>query len=190
MSEMWANRRRRTNRLVRAAATYVFRQSTVQPEQLYGLCKLTWITTSNTGPDAAYVKSTKQPALGNVFGRDYSKLTIAEVAEDASLLVRSPEIKKLSLSDTGFTNFYEAYRNTSRTWIEDNFDSVAPLFKGAYNLKSDAEGLRLARKIMQLRGIPKANHEDQLMRPEYLLTPVFFALDPRLRFPLNDQPLR
>ena len=182
MSEKSAKRKRRTNRLVREAATHLFKQGTPLPEQLYGLCKLTWITTSNTG--AAYVRSTKMPALENIFGRSYSKATISEVAEDVVSLTHSQEMKSLIVSDTGFTNFYEAYRNSARKWIEDNFKSVLPLFRTAYNLTSDEEGLKLARKIMHLPGIPKANHETNLMQPEYLLTPVFFALDPRLRFPL------
>jgi hypothetical protein len=72
MSEKAANRQRRTNQLVRAAAGYLFKQKTISPDQLYGLCKLTWITDSYEGPNAAYVNSTKKPALGEIFKRDYS----------------------------------------------------------------------------------------------------------------------
>ena len=184
MSENWAKRERRTNQLARAAANYLFNQRTQSSNQLYGLCKLTWITNSYEGPQAAYIESTKKPALGEIFERDYLAASMDEVAADISTIVASPAIKPLILSETGFTNFYKAYRNTAREWIDDNLDSVLPLLKSAYRLGTDTQGLKLIRKIQQFPGIPKANHEKQLMRPEYLLTPALFALDPRLRFPL------
>lgn len=184
MSENWAERQRRTNHLVRVVADYLFKQRVVSPGQLYALCKLTWITSSYEGPESAYITSTKKPALGEIFQQDYSAETIDQVAADASTIVGSLSIKNLILSDTGFTNFYKAYRNTAREWIRRNFTLVLPLFKRAYGLGTDDEGLALVRSIKQLPGIPKANHEQQLMKPEYLLTPAFFALDRRLRFPL------
>jgi hypothetical protein len=184
MSEKTAKRQRRTNQLARAAADHLFKNRELSPGQLYGLCKLTWITDSYEGLDAAYVKSTKTPALGEIFKRDYSEASIDEVAIDAAAIVGSPAIKHLILSDTGFTNFYKAYRNTARTWIEDNYDLVLPLFRSASKLETDTQGLKLIRKIKGLPGIPKANHHEQLMKPEYLLTPAFFSLDGRLRFPL------
>jgi hypothetical protein len=184
MSENAAKRQRRTNQLVRVAADYLFGQKNVSPDQIYGLCKLTWITDSYEGPDAAYVRSTKKPALGEIFKQDYSEMSIVQVAADVARTVGSPGIGQVVVSDTGFTNFYKAYRNTARPWIRDNFDTVLPLFRGAYKLATDTQGLKLIRKIKQLPGIPKANHKEQLMKPEYLLTPVFFSLDERLRFPL------
>lgn len=184
MSEKSAQRQRRTNHLARAAADYLFNQRGISSDQIYGLCKLTWITDSHEGIDAAYVKSTKKPALGEIFKRDYSEASIEDVATDIAIIVGSPAIKQLILSDTGFTNFYKPYRNAARQWIEDNFDSVLPLFRGAYKLGNDNQGLKLIRKIEQLPGIPKANHKEQLMKPEYLLTPALFSLDGRLRFPL------
>jgi hypothetical protein len=184
MSESWAARQRRTNRLVRAIADYLFAQSSVSPDQIYGLCKLTWITNSYAGDHAAYIRSTKIPALGDVFGRDYSDSTLREVAANVSTILRSTAAADLVLSHTGFTNFYQAYRNTAREWITENFASLLPLFKAACHLETDEQGLQLIRKIERLPRVPKANHEEQLMRPEYLLTPAFFALDPRMRFPL------
>ena len=54
----------------------------------------------------------------------------------------------------------------------------------AYALASDAEGEALTAAIAALPPIPKANHPAQGMRAEYLVTPVVFALDPRLRYPI------
>ncbi|WP_454837812.1 hypothetical protein [Pseudomonas mohnii] len=184
MSEVWVERKRRTNYLVRAIAGYLFEQHSVTPDQIFGLCKLTWITNSFCGEDAKYIKSTKIPALEVIFDRDYSKNTLQEVAADIANILNSPEVEDLILNHTGFTNFYKAYRNTAREWVEKNFDEILPLFKSAYQLQTDEQGIELARYIENQPGLPKANHEELLMRPQYFLTPAFFALDQRLRFPL------
>jgi hypothetical protein len=81
MSAAWADRQRRTNRLVRTVAEYVFQANTPSPEQLYGLCKLTWITASFRGDDAAYINSTKIPALAGVFDADYSQASLSNSAK-------------------------------------------------------------------------------------------------------------
>jgi hypothetical protein len=184
MSENWADRQRRTNQLARISANYIFKQKTVLPSQLYGLCQLTWITKSYEGENAKYIKRTKIPALGNIFQKDYSEATIIEVATDISDIIGIADSKTLIQSHTGFTYFYPPYRNSSEKWIEENYDLLHPLFKSVQALETDSDGLRLIREIERLHGIPKANYEDVLMHPEFLLTPVFFALDHRLRFPI------
>ena len=184
MSENWAERQRRTNKLARISAEYIFKTKDLLPAQIHGLCKLTWITNSYEGENPAYIHSTKIPALGQIFQRDYSDATLNDIAADISDFIGIPSSKKLIQSHTGFTNFYKAYRKSSEIWIEENFDLLLPLFKKALRLQSDDDGLLLIRDIEKLPRIPKPNNEDQLMRPEYLLTPAFFALDQRIRFPL------
>lgn len=184
MSENWAERQRRTNQLVRIAADYVFTQKTVLPEQLYGLCKLTWITNNYDGNNPAYIKSTKIPALELICQKDFSDKAIVEVAEEISKILDKPDANKLITAHTGFSNFYKAYRNSSSTWIEKNFKKLIPLFQEAFQLSSDEQGLELIKKVAKLPAIPKANNQDQGMHSEYLITPVFFALDSRIRFPI------
>ncbi|MCX7066919.1 MAG: hypothetical protein NTW85_04400 [Methylococcales bacterium] len=188
MSENWAERQRRTNQLVRIAADYVFNQKTVQqtvqPEHLYGLCKLTWITDGRNVDNLTYVKNAKIPALGLIFQKDFSDKTIVEVAEEISKILDQPDVNKLIISHTGFSNFYKVYSNSSLTWIESNFNELLPLFKKAFQLSNDNEGLELIRKISKLSGIPKPNNPNQKMHPEFLITPVFFALDSRILFPI------
>jgi hypothetical protein len=184
MSEYWANRERQTNKLVRMAADYVFTAHTPTAEQLYGLCKLTWITNSYEGNDAAYIRSTKIPALENVFQTSYSRWSLDEIAEDLALVVENKKIIPLVRAETGSTNFYSAFRNSAKEWIADNRRALVPLFKQAREISSDEEGLEIVRGIEKLLGIPKANNKHGVMRPEYLLTPTFFALDRRLRFPI------
>jgi hypothetical protein len=168
---------------VRAAAEFLFSKRSVSPDQVYGLCKLTWIT-SSFEEGTAYIRSTKIPALGDIFGRDYATLELAEVADDVVGITGESALRRLVLGETGFTNFYHAYRNSARRWTQDNFSALVPLFKTAHKLASDSQGLILTQALERLPGIPKANQQRQLMRPEYLLTPAFFSLDRRLRFPL------
>jgi hypothetical protein len=183
MAEYWAERQRRTNRLAGIAADYIFSQDTIEPNQLYGLCKLTWITDSYSDDNAKYISSTKIPALGLIFQRDYQDWTLDDVAADVSAILNVP-VDALILKHTGFTNFYKAYRNSSAQWIAENYETLLPLFKDARNLLNDSQGFDLIEKVEGLPTIPKANHEEQGMHPEYLLTPIFFALDNRIRFPL------
>lgn len=184
MSEAWAERERRTNRLVRTAADYVFRYKAVSPNQLYGLCKLTWITRNFDDQDAAYIRSTKIPALAEVFTKNYSKASLGAVAADIAKTLGNESAGELVRNHSGFTNFYGPYRNSARKWVASHFSSLLPLFKAAYSQKTDDDGLELIKSIAKLPHIPRRGAKGRLMRPEYLLTPAFFALDPRLRFPL------
>ncbi len=184
MSEQWAVRQRQTNKLVRAAAAYVLGTRAPSPDALYGLCKLTWITNSYMEEDAGYITSTKIPALEDVFGQRYEGMQLSDIAKKIASLTRSKKLTSLVTCHTGFTNFYRPYRNTAREWISEHHARLLPMFRAAYELSTDAQGLELTRKIATLPKIPKANHPESPMRPEYLLTPVFFALDRRLRYPL------
>lgn len=183
MSQAWAERQRRTNRLVRKIAAHVL---PLEPsgDRLLGLCRLTWITDAYEGELPAYIRSTKIPALAEALGTELDGLTLPEVAATVARLLGDPEAAALVLSHTGFTNFYKAYRNSARAWAHENRQALAAILRRAYALASDAEGEALTAAIAALPPIPKANHPAQGMRAEYLVTPVVFALDPRLRYPI------
>ncbi|WP_250459353.1 hypothetical protein [Microbulbifer litoralis] len=184
MSVDWANRQRNTNHMVRKIAGYVFKKSEVTPNQLYGLSKLSWITNSYEGENASYIKSTKIPALGDIFNRDFTSSSLEEVSQDIALILKDSSVDKIVQEQTGFTNFYKAYRNSSLRWVEDNFNTLLPMYKSAYAAKNNSDRKRLIQAIQQTPGIPKANHKKQLMKAEYFLTPAFFMLDKEIKFPL------
>jgi len=184
MSVDWANRQRKTNYLVRRIADYIFNQPEITPSQIYGLSKLSWITNSYEGENASYIASTKIPALGNVFNKDYTSLSLEQVAQDIAVIINDPAIVKMVKEQTGFTNFYKAYRNSSLEWVNSNFKTLLPIFKAAYTAKSDLDRKKLIQAIQKTPGIPKANHPEQLMKSEYFLTPAFFMLDKEIKFPL------
>jgi hypothetical protein len=188
MAGNWSERERQTNRLVRAVAGWLFAQSKIRPEQLIGLVRLTWIRASHV-KEGRYITSVKIPALGLVFGQDYSRQTLAEVAKDVSQRVGNAKLEALVLNDTGFTNIYNAYRNSSTLWLHKNFKKVLPLLRTAYHLRNEEQGRSLAEQIDSLPSIRKPDKSAGAMKPESFLTPVMFALDKRIRFPiLNGRP--
>ena len=180
MSQIWAERQRRTSQLVRALAPRVLSQSSPDAARLYALCRLTWITDEH----ATYVERLKIPALGEILDWDFSGLSIDEVAAEVARQFNDVALGEVVREHTGFTNFYRAYRNSAGEWMRTHAKQVNQIFHHAYKLTSDNEAVQLAESIAALPGVPKANHPEQLMRPEFLLTPVCFALDPRLRFPI------
>jgi hypothetical protein len=184
MSVDWAERQRQTNQLARKLARHLFSQHNVTAKQLYGLSKLAWITNSFDCEMATYISSTKIPALGDIFVTDFSNKPLADVAERVSLMLGDSSLQTLITGHTGFSNFYKAYRNSVLKWIEENLDTLLPLYMRAYSPSGDDERLKIVEAISKLPGVPKANHPEQLMRPEYFLTPAFFILDPEVRFPL------
>jgi hypothetical protein len=183
MADNWSERERQTNRLVRAVAAWLLAQKRISPDQVFGLVKLTWITASHVN-EGTYVKRVKIPALGQVFGRDYSKNSLAEVAKDVAKQIGHARVEVLVLHETGFTNIYNAYRNSSSDWIRAHFRRVLPLIKSAYHLGSDAQGRSLAERIDNLPQISKPDQTLGAMPPANLLTPLMFALDGRIRFPI------
>ena len=192
MAETWAKRQRSTNKLIRAIAAYVLDRESVLPEQLHGICMLTWITDGKDGTGLAYINSTKIPGLSKAFGRDFNGLSLEEVAEEVASIVEAPALSGLITAPTGFTNFYKPFRKSSEQWISNHLKVIRKVFHDALHLQSDEEGLRLSKLIGELPGIPKQNHPNNMMRPQFLLTPLCFALDCRLRFPIinGDQGVR
>jgi hypothetical protein len=184
MSVDWAERQRHTNRLARRLAGHLFAQRKITARQIYGLSKISWITNSYEGDAAAYITSTKIPALGDIFETDFSDSSLSQVAKEISNQLNDISLDALVMGHSGFTNFYKAYRNSVFTWIDENISTLIPLCKAAYNSRDDKARLKIAEAILELPGIPKANHPEHLMKPEYFLTPVFFMLDPEIRFPL------
>ncbi len=184
MSLEWAERQRRTNRLVRRLARHVFDQKIVGARQLFGLSKLTWITNSYASINAGYIASTKIPALGDVVGDDLTTRDLNQVACLVSQKLNDPDLHDLILGHSGFTNFYKPYRNSVQGWVEKNRKIILAIYMAAYEAKTDEDRLQIVRKIGTLTGIPKANHPSEKMRPEYFLTPILFSLDQDVRFPI------
>mgnify|MGYP003635528934 CR=1 FL=1 len=184
MAEDWALRQRTTNRLARKLAGYLFELDDITPTQIYGLSKLSWITNSYEGENASYISSTKIPALENIFNCSFQDLSHDEVYKKIGVIIGDEAVSQLAQGHTGFTNFYKAYRNSVLDWVGDNFNELLPLYKAAYMAENAADRKNIVKSISTLPGVPKANHPDSLMKPEFFLTPAFFMLDADIKFPL------
>jgi hypothetical protein len=183
--EYWARRQRDTNRMARTMAKHVLGRRSPTADQLYALSKLSWITDSYDGTSAGYIASTKIPALGELLGKTYDRnTTLASVAKDAEAIIGKKGTARLVRRHTGFTNFYKAYRNSVRKWLYEHRSKLLPLYRAALEATNDQDRLTLIHGISTLPRIPKANNANQAMRPENFLTPVFFMLDPQIKFPI------
>lgn len=190
MSAAWKRRQKATRALVSSIVDDLLSAPALTTNQLYGLCKLTWITRDYLHDDAAYIRSTKLPALKDIFGVDVPANDLRMAATIVADRLNQPNAAKLVRQHTGITNFRNAYRNTSRVWLNQNRKAVVDIFRSARRLRTDAEGSKLAEKIDALPGIPRtAGDAGSLRKAAGLLTPVVFALDPRFRFPvINGNP--
>ena len=162
MSEVWAKRQRVTSKLSRLIGKHVLSKDIISSEQLYGIAKLSWVKSSDS---IAYIKSTKIPALGNIFSEDYSGFSLEDVAKDIAFKMDNKEIEHLIQADTGFTSFYNAYRNSVFGWIIDNHKSLVRMYRKALIAKSDNERMELISSITTIAGIPKENHPETLLNP-------------------------
>ena len=96
MSVEWAQRQRRTNKLARAIAGYLFEHINITPKQIYGLSKLSWITNSYEGENASYIKSTKILAFEDIFSRNFHNLPDNDVYKQIGTILRSKSISTLA----------------------------------------------------------------------------------------------
>ncbi len=187
MVDVWVKREHDTQALVGACADYLLKQGNINGKQLHGLSALTWITidSRNQVVSSAYVWSTKLPALEAIFGKAIDISSHEQAAEDVARLLKQPKAAAWVMGDTGFTNFYPSFRNTSEAWLQSHRGQILDLVRKARHLKTDAAARVLAHEVGQMKqGIPKAKHPHTKMHPQHLLTPLLFSLDPRKRFPV------
>ncbi|MGT8843774.1 hypothetical protein C6H55_17655 [Vibrio cholerae] len=184
MSINWAKRQRRTNKLVRILAQYVLERGDVKPIHLYGLSKLTWISKSNAPENTSYISSVKVPALSDIFGVDFKNMSLESIEEFIVDKSGKTELSGLVTAHTGFTKFYNAYRNSVLSWVENNFDQLLPMYKKSLFTESANDRIELIKSISQLERIPLKDNTSKSMGVEHFLTPTFFSLDPDILFPL------
>ncbi|OCH19809.1 hypothetical protein [Aliivibrio sp. 1S128] len=184
MSINWAERQRRTNKLVRILAQYVFERGDVEPIHLYGLSKLTWISKSNAPENTSYITSVKIPALSDIFGVDFRSMSLESIEMFVINESSKEELRGLVTSHTGFTKFYNAYRNSVLIWVEEHFDKLLPMYKKSLFMQGADDRIELINGISKLSRIPLQGKASKSMGVEHFLTPTFFSLDPDILFPL------
>lgn len=174
--------KRRTNKLLRAVLRYLIAQSgELTPEHIHALCELTW-----WGKNPEANEKNKIRLLGQLTDQNFKGMRIDDVAKIVASTLGDSSVKSLVRGRTGFTRFYPVYRNSSAAWIRKNSTRISSLIRRAYELKNDKEGEELVIEIEGLR-IPGAGRaRNRSINAAFLLTPLLFALDPRLRFPIMN----
>ena len=128
--------KRQTCLLVRSTYKYLSNKR-LSATDIYDLCRLTWITSSNSG--TTYIKRVKLPALCRLFSIDGNSITLDQVAERVSVTANDTSLRRIITNNTGFTNIYNVYRKTAAEWIKDNEPTLRKLIRKAYSLQTDDE---------------------------------------------------
>ena len=135
--------------------------------KIFGLARLTWLG-----------NKAKLDAFNNIFNSNYKSLNVLKHKVKDSRLQNFIDI------ETGFVNFYKAYRNVAYRWSKKNSKELKVLFNKTRNIKYRSDIRQIAQSIEELPLIPKANNPGIKMSSESLLTPLFACIDPTKRFPV------
>jgi hypothetical protein len=194
--ERWADRSRRTARLVQACYDHASVAGRLDGATIAALCRLTWITVGKSGePDPVgtrvpkdYWVKTKLPGLRALFDIPPSVTTLAEAA--AMMATRAPgtEWADFVLPDTGFVNAYNAFRNALDAWCAEHASQAVEIAAQARVAESDAAGARLVARVAALPPIRSGRRASGLPASNMLM-PLLSCLEPRGRLPvINGAP--
>lgn len=191
----WLKVERNTALLIRDVYGSCFEKNSCLPEEtlsknLWALCRLTWITKYRGNVCDTHWKNTKIPALEILFAKPSGKKNKSGslMKAIADLSPHLPEtVTALAKKDTGFSNLYNAFRNSSESWIKKHVNVLSDMFKKAYYFKNDEERGVVAKMIRTLPDIKKPGSKKSAMDPSCLLTPVLACLDPHRRFPIINK---
>ena len=174
------DRERNTALLIRACWDTLPQEP--RPDQLHGLCKLTWITVG-TGGDAAAdtTRSVVAPALSAILSVGLSAKNRDQLAQELQAQGVPTALARLATKNIGFVNFYNAYRNLSRGWIAEHQALITKLFRDASNMSADSDARSLYSAIEKM---PPIQNRAAALPPVNLLSPVVACLDPRSRSPI------
>jgi hypothetical protein len=180
--ETWVERERRTGRLVRACfATYV-NARTPTADQLYAVCKLTWITKGGDDGLADNTSSVVAPALSTLVGIELSAGTPTVLSAELRSYDVDLVVARLAARPIGFTNFYRGFRNVAREWMRKNVAAVGQIMHGVAQATRDDDVRAAYAKVARLPPLPRPRAGDL---PAFnLLTPALACLDPRGRAPI------
>lgn len=179
----WVDRERRTAQLVRACYDH-YLSGRATADKLHALCRLTWITKS-TDADADLPDNTPSviaPALSTLIGAGLHAENPGQLARELRRSSAPEEVVRAASHPVGYTNFYPAFRNVARDWIEANRSAVARLLRISVRAKSDKEVRAVYSEVARLPPLPRPRAGDL---PAFnLLTPVLACLDRRGKAPI------
>jgi hypothetical protein len=172
----WLQREHNTWRLIRAGFADYLLAKKPTADKLHALCMLTWITTG-----ADNTRKVTLPALRSLTGKAIADCDFANLSGNLAKAGIAPSIVRATKNQTGFVNFYNAYRNSCLDWFRPRTKDVYDLFDQAYALGNDGDAKATYAEIANLDGVGGGRGN---LPAENLLTPVIACLDPRKRCPV------
>ena len=148
-------------------------------DDIWNLIRLTWITRSHE-----HWQILKVPALAQLWKRRSPRRDdLGESIADISL---PAGVAHAAMHSTGFVNFRNQWRNSSRKWCKSNRRALIGIIIDAVGLQpNDLHRIRLASKIDNLPQVPPPpGTAGGHAAPFILLTPLIACLDPQHRFPV------
>jgi hypothetical protein len=177
------DRKQNTARLVQAVVTGL-RVSSLNGDQLCALAKLTWITKSKGQPSPGAWKTTKVPALETLFSVAPSKSEGRSLPEVLAKLGLPEDVEGPAREETGFVNFYNAYRNQVGPWCAEWAAELREIILGAARLgEGDQARIELGQRVGKLPGVVLPGGKGQ-QAASSLITPLIACLDRHSRFPV------
>ena len=172
----WYETEQNTADLVNAIASEQARRS-FSGDDIWNLMRLTWITRSDN-----HWNKLKVPALAQLW-RTSQKVN-GDLVETIAAMSLPPKVAAAAVKPTGFVNFRNEWRNSSRTWCVTNRKMLVAIIREAVQLERNDRGrIRLAAKIDKLPRVPPPAGAGGDAAPFIALTPLIACLDPHRRFP-------
>jgi hypothetical protein len=149
-------------------------------DDIWSLLQLTWITRAKSGN---YWKKLKVPSLAGLFRQP---MNIRSDVNSTIAGMRLPQnVSTAAIKDTGFVNFRNVWRQSSRKWCQKNRAALLRIIEDARNLTSNNRArLVLAERIDKLPPVPGPSSAAASCTPAVILTPLVSCLDPGRRFPV------
>lgn len=183
MNKLWADRERRTSRLIRACYdAYVPTKGLPSAGVIYALCRLTWITKGGGNGDTDNTKAVVAPAMSALVGSEIVASSPTELARELRRLGVPDQVASLSARPIGIANYYGGFRSIAKTWVEDHQDEVSRILRIVAEAKDDATVRAAYNAVDGLPPLPRPGAGDG--KPSNLLTPVLACLDQRGRAPI------
>jgi len=172
----WLQREYDTWKMIRACfASYIHRKEPTA-DKLRALCSLTWITKGGNN-----TRRVTLPALCTLTGKQLNDSNFANLSANLVKAKVAPATINAAKTQTGFVNFYNAYRNSCLDWFTPQTKNIYDLFNQAYALSSDEDAKAIYAEIANLNGVGGGRGD---LPAENLLTPVIACFDPRKRCPV------
>jgi hypothetical protein len=146
---------------------------------IWNLIRLTWITRSDE-----HWQILKAPALAQLWNRQTPRTH--DLGEAIAAMSLPGGVAHAAMRSTGFVNFRNQWRNSSRNWCKSNRRTLIGIIADAVGLQpNDLHRIRLASKIDNLPPVPPPpGTAGGHAAPFILLTPLIACLDPHRRFPV------